>query len=249
MIDKKFINWRMAVRESTELTSTQKLICFVLNTYMNDGHDVAWPAASTLAGQCSLSRQTVMRQLSELVKMGWLIREQVFDNVKGQRPSKYQINLPEGVSEIIQGCRSETPPHVSSETGVCTQSDTNSPLNSPLNRKPYKGKSSRFVPPSLEEVSDYCSERANHIDPEEFINHYEANGWMRGKSKIKDWKACVRTWEKSREKNRSVHNRRAEQSEDNLARARAAAQRLGGRVVPENGGDIREEVVRPIPKQ
>ena len=52
-----------------------------------------------------------------------------------------------------------------------------------------------FAPPSLEEVSKYCLERSNGINPQEFIDHYEANGWFRGKTKIKDWKACARTWE------------------------------------------------------
>lgn len=55
----------------------------------------------------------------------------------------------------------------------------------------------RFAPPSVDEVRSYCIERKNGIDPSAFIDHYEANGWMRGKSKIKSWKACVRTWEKN----------------------------------------------------
>jgi len=54
---------------------------------------------------------------------------------------------------------------------------------------------SRFTPPVLSDVALYCLDRGNNVDPEKFINHYEANGWMRGKNKIKDWKACVRTWE------------------------------------------------------
>jgi hypothetical protein len=29
---------------------------------------------------------------------------------------------------------------------------------------------------------------------ENWLNHYEANGWMVGKVKMKDWKASVRTW-------------------------------------------------------
>lgn len=58
----------------------------------------------------------------------------------------------------------------------------------------------RFAPPKLEEVQMYCMERNNFVDPENFINHYETNGWMRGKTKIKDWKACVRTWEKNQQK-------------------------------------------------
>ena len=55
----------------------------------------------------------------------------------------------------------------------------------------------RFTPPSVEEVTSYCQQRNNTIDPSGFIDHYQANGWMRGKAKIKDWKACVRTWEKN----------------------------------------------------
>jgi hypothetical protein len=54
----------------------------------------------------------------------------------------------------------------------------------------------RFIPPTLDEVKAYCQERKNSVDPERFIDHYTANGWVRGKTKIKDWKACVRTWEK-----------------------------------------------------
>ena len=58
-------------------------------------------------------------------------------------------------------------------------------------------KNSRFTPPSLNEVQQYCNERMNFVDPQNFIDHYASNGWVRGKTKIKDWKACVRTWEKN----------------------------------------------------
>lgn len=54
---------------------------------------------------------------------------------------------------------------------------------------------SRFVPPTVEEVKAYCESRGNKIDAQHFVDYYAANGWMRGKTKIRDWKACVRTWE------------------------------------------------------
>ena len=60
-----------------------------------------------------------------------------------------------------------------------------------------KPKTKRFKPPTICEVSAYCEERQNNVNPESFINHYESNGWMRGKAKVKDWKACVRTWEQN----------------------------------------------------
>ena len=63
------------------------------------------------------------------------------------------------------------------------------------------GKAKRFIPPTVEEVESYCSERGNGIDAQSFIDFYESKGWMIGKNKMKDWKAAVRTWERSRNKN------------------------------------------------
>ena len=58
-----------------------------------------------------------------------------------------------------------------------------------------KASPKRFVPPSLEEVQAYCTERGNGIDARSFIDFYASKGWMVGKSKMQDWKASVRTWE------------------------------------------------------
>jgi hypothetical protein len=57
-------------------------------------------------------------------------------------------------------------------------------------------KSKRFVPPSIEEVKEYCKQRNNNVNAEQFIDFYESKGWMVGKNKMKDWKAAIRTWEK-----------------------------------------------------
>lgn len=57
---------------------------------------------------------------------------------------------------------------------------------------------SKFTKPTLQEVKAYCIERGNDVDPERFINHYEANGWMVGRNKMKDWRAAVRNWERNR---------------------------------------------------
>ena len=58
-------------------------------------------------------------------------------------------------------------------------------------------KKTAFKKPTFEEVSAYCFERKNSVDAQKFIDHYEASDWHRGKTKIRDWKACVRTWEKT----------------------------------------------------
>ena len=64
------------------------------------------------------------------------------------------------------------------------------PTTTTTNRK-------RFTPPTLQEVQDYCNERGNGVNAENFIDYYTANGWRVGKNPMKDWKACVRTWERT----------------------------------------------------
>lgn len=55
----------------------------------------------------------------------------------------------------------------------------------------------RFVPPDVSEVETYCSERKNGIDPAAFIDYYTTRGWkLNGGQTMRDWKACVRTWER-----------------------------------------------------
>ena len=54
----------------------------------------------------------------------------------------------------------------------------------------------RFTPPTVEKVQAYCQERGNNIDPEQFVDFYASKGWKVGNNSMKDWKACVRTWEK-----------------------------------------------------
>lgn len=57
----------------------------------------------------------------------------------------------------------------------------------------------KFVPPTLEEVKNYCQERNNGVDPNKWYDHYTAVGWKIGKNPMKDWKAAVRGWEKQKE--------------------------------------------------
>jgi len=56
---------------------------------------------------------------------------------------------------------------------------------------------SAFAPPTLEEVEAYCRERNNTVDAQRFFDYYTSNGWKVGKNPMKDWKAAVRTWERS----------------------------------------------------
>lgn len=62
--------------------------------------------------------------------------------------------------------------------------------------KKEKKEISIFIEPTFNEILEYCMIRQNGIDVNKFLNFYTSKGWMVGKNKMKDWKACVRSWEK-----------------------------------------------------
>ena len=61
----------------------------------------------------------------------------------------------------------------------------------------------RFVPPTVAQVTEYVKQRGSRVDPQGFLDFYAAKGWKIGKTPMKDWKAACRNaehwerWEKS----------------------------------------------------
>jgi len=55
----------------------------------------------------------------------------------------------------------------------------------------------KFVKPIIDELKKYCEEKNYTVDCEAFLLHYESNGWLVGKNKMKSWKASLGTWNKN----------------------------------------------------
>ena len=78
-----------------------------------------------------------------------------------------------------------------------TESNTEIEIEKELDKdKDNSNPQTRFVKPTIDEVRAYCLERGNGVDAEKWYNHYSANGWKVGRSKMVDWKAAIRTWER-----------------------------------------------------
>ena len=72
---------------------------------------------------------------------------------------------------------------------VCAQPEVDT------QQQPSKKKqTTRFIPPTVEEVRQYCIDNNYSLDAQRFVDFYECKGWMVGKNKMKNWKAAVRTW-------------------------------------------------------
>jgi hypothetical protein len=69
----------------------------------------------------------------------------------------------------------------------------------------------------LEEVKQYCHDRNNQVNPEAFFDFYSSKGWMVGKNKMKDWKACVRTWERRDAKPTETNYTQRQYTDDEIA--------------------------------
>ena len=80
---------------------------------------------------------------------------------------------------------------VSEDTNTKTVQEPASAASAPPPKK------ARFSKPSLEEITAYCTERGNSVDPQHWLDHYTSNGWKVGRNPMTDWRATVRTWERN----------------------------------------------------
>ena len=61
--------------------------------------------------------------------------------------------------------------------------------------KEKENNNKRFVPPTVEEVSEYMNEIGCDVDPQYFVDYHVARNWVLSNGKqAKDWKAVCRTW-------------------------------------------------------
>jgi hypothetical protein len=64
-------------------------------------------------------------------------------------------------------------------------------------------KTKRYSHPTREQVQAYCKERESFVDPDQFFDYYESQGWKKKNGlPIKNWQSAVATWEKSESRDR-----------------------------------------------
>jgi len=174
---------RLLYAEITALCNKEGY-CWSSNQYFADLYEVDPKTVSNWIGQLKTKGYiTVQLEYKEgtkqVLKRYIRINKGGMDEIMDTLPIKKCIPSPQNDGD---------PPHKIMED--------NKTINNTFNNTTNKG--TRFTPPSVDEVSDYCNQRNNLVDAETFIDFYQAKGWMVGKNKMKDWKACVRTWETNR---------------------------------------------------
>ncbi len=138
-----------------------------------------------LADELNLSEQQIRTSISKLISTSEITSKATnkFSLITLVNYSSYQDKQMKATSKTTNKATNEQP---TSNQQVTTNNNDNNENNE--NNK-------RFIKPSIVEINQYLQEKQiTSFTGETFFNHYETNGWMRGKTKIKNWKACVSTW-------------------------------------------------------
>jgi hypothetical protein len=126
-------------------------------------------------------------------------------------------------------------------TNTNTNTNTSTSTNTSTETKNIKGnadksansRTKKFVPPTVEEIAEYCQSRQNNISPQKFFDHYSVADWHDAKgNKVKNWKQKVITWEGSAQNGSNSGNINA----DNTQSAGGKSGEILGNVKKKNYG-------------
>ena len=118
--------------------------------------------------------------------MGWDTRQYKKDDpgYQAKRQKAYRERKLLNNKEADNGVTAVLQPVTLPDTDTDTDTD----------KKKERNKTSRFKPPSLEDLKDFIAENQYSVDPMTFFNYYETVGWKVGKNKMKSWQSAVRGW-------------------------------------------------------
>ena len=172
-----------------ERLSPRAVLLYGLVWAFSNERGFCWASNAALAERLHISKSRLSHLVSELNSCG-LIRLQA-DPETGVRHICPIAENNEGIANFSYShCQKQQNPSLNSAIREYKENISDS-TDTPAKHR-------RFQPPS---VSDYCRERGNTINAEQFVDFYEARGWKLGRQTMRDWKAAVRTWERREQPN------------------------------------------------
>ena len=158
----------------------------VLDTIMrmqnNESH-WCYMSKDTMANDLDLSKQAVLNIINKLVEKELIVKNPATKHLKVSVLFLEYLNdykkFTDGKETLLERSKNFT------ETGKKTLPNNNT------NNK------NTFIRPTAEQINEYSKEIGFTLDGSQFIDHYEARGWLIGKNPMKDWKAAVRTWKRN----------------------------------------------------
>ena len=161
--------------------------------WKNKDSQIEYPKDTTVKMLCLMTKDVLKRDLRKY--------ESKIDSIsKAREKRKYNIEINNEINNEIETDINTDFSTVNSNKLIVNSNklivEDKSSLDKEKECIKEKTPTSRFIPPTPEEIKEYCDSRNNLVDVNRFYDFYQSKGWMVGKNKMKDWKAAVRTWEK-----------------------------------------------------
>lgn len=184
------------IRYDDDLTPNEKLLYGEITalTYQNGE---CWAKNSYFANLYKVEIQSVSRWIRHLKEKQYIDLEITY-KAGTKEVDKRIIKIKDNpINKNVKGYKQKCLEGINKNVKDNNTSINNTSIKENIKRKVFKK-------PTIEEITQYCLERNNGINAEAFYDFYESKDWYVGKNRMKDWKACVRTWEQRNKKQERV---------------------------------------------
>ena len=143
-----------------------------------------------MAFELGYSIDRVSKLLAYFIKTGKILYSEITKEVALKNWLKYNGSTSPKVASCIKSelCLVKDRVLIEYVNGMYTASQEEE------EQEEEKEQEKRFQKPTIEQLKEYMKEQGMNDIADKWFNHYESNGWMVGKNKMRDWKASVRTW-------------------------------------------------------
>jgi hypothetical protein len=185
-----FWNWR----KINELSSKQADLYFAILDCANASK---WKSEftapnSTLMGMCSMCKSELHKNRNVLIQKGLVSYKNGKKGTAGVYciSPLYKTNIETHVETNIETHVETNPRNIQRERKRINNSFDKS-KECGVKPKPHPP---AFVPPTIEQIREYCKENGYVIDISKFHDHFTAVGWKINGNPMADWQARLRKW-------------------------------------------------------
>lgn len=192
--EKNYITIQGWMINELDLKGNELLIYAIIYGFSQNNGNEFNGSLQYLADWTCTTKKSAFNNVKSLLEKGLIEKTEVF---KGSaKYCTYKVTCQDSTVENISNCRSKNY-HGTVEN--FTTNNTNN-TNNNISKK-------ETIPPDFEEAKKYYQEKGYTFGFDNWFYHYESKAWMMGKTKIKSWKATMRTWDlNDKKKNKSYQS-------------------------------------------